>query len=754
MLKEIDFKTVFQRNPGIAVLLQPNSPDFTIVEITNHLLLISQKTREVLIGQRLFDVFPDKPEDNETSGEANLRSSLEEVIKTKKSHSMPLQRYDVPDRNGKYQECYWQLCNEPILNDNGTIDYILNNSENVTDNVLAKKLAATTSNNFEYFLSQASAPFSIMKGRDFVFTFVNNAYHKLMNRRTLVGKTVKEAIPELEGQPFILYLENVFDTGVPFHAPEVPATAIFEGDVKPSTRYFNLSYTPYKNLDGDIEGILASGYDVTEKVELTRKEKRQLENRQAYTLFKQAPAAICVLDGPDYIYELVNKPYQDLFPNHALLGKPLLAVFPELKDQPIIEILHEVYATGKTYEGSELKVSFASEKGGLPEDHYFNFIYQARHDETSNIDGILVFGFEVTGMVLTKIQLEISENKFRNMLETIPQITWTSTRDGLVDFFNQRWYTYTGLSVEQSLGTQWASVVHPEDNSIIDKYTSIINSREQGEYELRVRNAYGVYRWHLVRHVPVIDHKGNIELWVGTGTDIHDLKMGQEQKDEFISIASHELKTPITTLKASFDLLDSFKNSGLPTDLSKELLTHCKRSVNRITLLIDELLDASKYNHGQVKMNKRQCVLSKLINDCCQHVRVEGKYNLKTQGDMNLEVNVDENRIEQVLMNFVNNSIKYAPESVDIVLNIEKLKDMAKVSVTDKGKGISKEVIPHLFERYYRANNERSNSGLGLGLYICSEIIKKHDGQIGVISEIDKGSTFWFTLPLNDEDKT
>lgn len=117
---------------------------------------------------------------------------------------------------------------------------------------------------------------------------------------------------------------------------------------------------------------------------------------------------------------------------------------------------------------------------------------------------------------------------------------------------------------------------------------------------------------------------------------------------------------------------------------------------------------------------------------------------------MEIKVYADAARIDQVVINFINNAIKYAPESKEIRICIEKVNNMAKVSVIDKGPGIPLEKLRHLFDRYYRADSSGSQyTGLGLGLYISSEIIKKHNGTIGVDSEVGKGSTFWFTLPVS-----
>jgi signal transduction histidine kinase len=129
-----------------------------------------------------------------------------------------------------------------------------------------------------------------------------------------------------------------------------------------------------------------------------------------------------------------------------------------------------------------------------------------------------------------------------------------------------------------------------------------------------------------------------------------------------------------------------------------------------------------------------------------------GKHSIHIQGDKELEIYADEHRIDQVIVNLVNNAVKYAPDSKDIFITIEKEQDQVKIAVRDDGPGISEDKIPHLFDRYYRVHSTGyQGSGLGLGLYICAEIIKRHGGEIGVESELGKGSTFWFTLPLQQE---
>jgi len=139
-----------------------------------------------------------------------------------------------------------------------------------------------------------------------------------------------------------------------------------------------------------------------------------------------------------------------------------------------------------------------------------------------------------------------------------------------------------------------------------------------------------------------------------------------------------------------------------------------------------------------------------MINGCCNHIRAAGKYTLTLRGDEDLRIYADEHAIDQIMVNLENNAVKYAPDSLEIILTIEKEGEMAKISVTDTGPGIPEDKLPHLFERYYQAEvSVFQRSGLGLGLFICAEIIKRHGGQIGVESKLGEGSTFWFTLPIN-----
>jgi len=361
---------------------------------------------------------------------------------------------------------------------------------------------------------------------------------------------------------------------------------------------------------------------------------------------------------------------------------------------------------------------------------------------------LLLLNQELEQRVVTA--LAESENRFRNMMETMPQIAWTNTFGGEITFYNQGWYDYTGLDHEQTKRWGWRKAIHPDDLKFtLDQFRAIRGSCDGGEFQVRIKNKEGIYRWHLSRLMPINNEDEEAMLWVGTATDIHELRLLQQQKDDFISIASHELKTPITTLKASLQILNKMKDNP-EHKMLPVFIDQANKSLNKVTVLVEDLLNSTRVNEGQLQLNQKLLTVADVIDDCCRYIRIEGIYTIVTEGDRQLQVYADADRINQVLINLVNNAIKYAPESKIIKVYIEKVGDMVKVSVTDEGPGITALKLSHLFDRYYRVETTGiQGSGLGLGLYICAEIIKKHNGQIGVNSELGKGSTFWFTLPVS-----
>jgi len=286
----------------------------------------------------------------------------------------------------------------------------------------------------------------------------------------------------------------------------------------------------------------------------------------------------------------------------------------------------------------------------------------------------------------------------------------------------------------------------PEDEPKLRGVLRVIRPGKSFDFQGRVKTPDGVIKW--------LNFQGRAEQTgdaqrariLGTLYDITRDKLIERQKDDFISIASHELKTPITALKGALQILEREKDA-LGPKLSG-FVAQAGKSMNKVNQLVDDLLNASRLGQSELQLRKTRFNLSKAIDDCCVHVTAEGVYNIVAEGVKDVEIEADSERIQRVIVNFVNNAIKYAPKSRDIVIRVEQLPQKVKVLVTDRGPGIDPEKLPLLFDRHYRADNKGSQySGLGLGLYISAEIIRRHGGEIGADSTPGKGSTFWFSLP-------
>ncbi|MDB5133952.1 MAG: domain S-box protein [Mucilaginibacter sp.] len=359
---------------------------------------------------------------------------------------------------------------------------------------------------------------------------------------------------------------------------------------------------------------------------------------------------------------------------------------------------------------------------------------------------------EVTIRERTKALL-ISREHFKILSDHITQMTWTNLSNGDINYFNQRWYEYTGLSYEETKGWGWRSVVHPDDiEETIAKYVKSLQTGQIFETENRYkRGRDGSYRWHLNRAMPLRNDNGEIIFWVGTATDIEDQKRELERKDEFIGVASHELKTPLTSLKGYLQLMSMNKNDELPVSV-KQYLGKANIAINKLQYLVDDLLDVSKIKAGRLNYNINTVNLKDIVNSCVENaVHMYHAFDFEVDNVTEFMIKGNAERLEQVLMNLINNAVKYSKADKKVIIKTSAYENWVRVSVSDLGIGLSDEQKYKIFERFYRVEDKKSmTSGLGMGLYISSEIINTHNGKIGVESEFGKGSTFYFDLPLEE----
>jgi signal transduction histidine kinase len=267
----------------------------------------------------------------------------------------------------------------------------------------------------------------------------------------------------------------------------------------------------------------------------------------------------------------------------------------------------------------------------------------------------------------------------------------------------------------------------------------------------------GAENWLVVTANPVVDPAGELAMIVYSLTDITTQKFAEQVvrdseklKDDFLGIASHELKTPVTSIKAYTQVLETkFRKSG---DLrSAEFMKKMDMQVNKLTNLIGELLDVTKIRTGKLPFHPVEFSLNDLVSEVVEEIqRTTSQHTIRMELERSGILYCDRERISQVITNLLTNAIKYSPNADTVLIKTVTQRNRVTLSVQDFGIGIPPENLDKIFGQFYQVTNTHSHSlsGLGLGLYISAEIITRENGRIWVESTPGKGSTFYVALPL------
>jgi len=288
-----------------------------------------------------------------------------------------------------------------------------------------------------------------------------------------------------------------------------------------------------------------------------------------------------------------------------------------------------------------------------------------------------------------------------------------------------------------------------DQKSVLAAIEASIRTKNTFQLEYRVKQADGNVGWTFSRAVPIFDEHGKIVEWFGAASDITNQKESQRQKDDFLGIVSHELKTPVTSIKAYGQVLETIFTEKGDTKAA-ELLEKMDAQVNRLNHLIADLLDITKIHSGRLQFNEDHFDFNELVKEKIEQMQQisEGHTMLMRLGATR-KVYGDRERIGQVLINFLSNAIKYSPKTNKIIVTTSSPKQSTMLCVQDFGLGIPQANLKQVFEQFFRVTGPSRETfpGLGLGLYISSEIIKREGGRIWVKSPNGKGSTFCFSLP-------
>ncbi|MBG9377497.1 PAS domain-containing protein [Panacibacter sp. DH6] len=667
-------------------------------------------------------------------------------------------------RNGKIEDVYWTYSYSPVYNNDGIIEGVFVTCMETTGKVLSNKTILETQKALELskletenqrdrltrFFMEAPAGICILGGPDLVFELINPNYQMLLPGRDLLGKPIFTALPELADQPIATIIKDVYEKDQTFEGRELKVPlAGPTGELE--NRYFNFIYQPRHNEKKQVDGIMVFVHEVTGFVEV--KHSLQESEHKFRSIVEQSSIPIMVTRGEEAVIEEVNQPMLDLIRHNASIkGRSVYSVMPELKGQSIIDHLYSCYTTGEKWTGDEQPILMV--KDGKEELGYYNVTYQP-FIEHGKIAGVLHTAINVTEQVIARKTLEKTEDTLKLSILAANLGTFDLDLENGIMKWDKRCRTLFGISHDNdvSYDRDFVGGLHEDDR---ERITYIINNEvfnreiSNGNYDVEYRTVGaddGKVRWVRAMGKAYFNAQDVPVRFIGSVLDITEQKEDDLRKNDFIGMVSHELKTPLTSLKAYLQILQSANY----TNLAPAILPKVEVQVNKMNDLIHGFLNLSRFEAGKLTIDKQPFDLDVLVDEVIESKRLIAPNHVITfDRCRNITIIADKEKIESVVRNLLSNAIKYSPFNTNIHVVCHLKEKVVEVTVTDQGIGIKTEDQQNIFQRYYRVMNDatRTISGFGIGLYLSAEIIKRHGGTIGVQSTPGKGSTFYFTLPV------
>lgn len=353
-------------------------------------------------------------------------------------------------------------------------------------------------------------------------------------------------------------------------------------------------------------------------------------------------------------------------------------------------------------------------------------------------------------------ELARSIERFRSLVSATAQVVWTTDASGFARDDSPSWRKLTGQTYEQWQGMGGFDALHPEDRErVISAWTKAVAERGQYELEYRLRMADGTYRWSMSRAVPVLDPDGSVREWVGMNRDVHERRVSEvaqqnenRRKDEFIALLAHEIRNPLAPLRNGLEVL----KTGDPA--APRALEMMDRQVRHMVRLIDDLLDVSRISQGKFELRLEHIDLRDVLRQSIDAIRpaIEKKEQLLTVSlpSAPMWVEGDPERLTQVIVNLLNNAMKYSGEGAAIWITAEREGALHLVSIRDTGQGIPTDLRPRIWDLFRQGEGrvERVEGGLGIGLTLVKQLVEMHGGAVEVQSEgVGTGSEFTLRLP-------
>ncbi len=638
---------------------------------------------------------------------------------------------------------------------------------------------------------QAPTFMCMLEGPAHRVQMVNPAFERLIGQRRIVGASFGSALPDAAAQGYVGLLDDVYRSATPFAANG----ALFAVQPAPggpvSERFVDLVFQPITSAGGEVRGIFMHGADVTERVHAEHRRDALIELTDALRDLK-TPDDIsyraCEILGRALGVSRVGYGAIDAA-NEVLsverdwtaAGIPTLdrtqslrgygAFIDELKLGLCVAVDDVDLDTRTASAAAHLRARGAASFVIVP------LIEAGRLVAVMFVNHALPRAWRADDLALTReaaerartagerqrseLAMRASEAKFRTIAEAMPHMLWSTLADGTYDYFNQRWFEFTGVPDDAPPGEEaWESILHPDDQAATRaRWRRSLDTGATYEDQYRMRHHSGEYRWVLDRALPVRGEHGEIIRWMGSCTDIQVQKLAEvelrevnRRKDEFLAMLAHELRNPLAPISTAAQLLKIGNIDERRIQQASDIIV---RQVRHMTDLVDDLLDVSRVTRGLVQLDKVALDLKSIVAAAVEQARplIEARRHelVLRMPSARTCVRGDKTRLVQVVANLLNNAAKYTPQGGEITLALEVRETQVAIVVRDNGSGIAPGLLPSVFNLFTQGERtpDRAQGGLGLGLALVKSITQLHDGEASAASEgSGKGSTFTIALPL------
>ncbi|WP_290793927.1 PAS domain S-box protein [Flavihumibacter sp. UBA7668] len=764
------FQEIAKQAPvGLCILM---GSDF-IVEMANDAYLeLIDKPSDAIIGKPLFEILPEVKE--------QVEPILLNVLKT--GNPFTATDFEVKlERAGKSQTGFFNLIYQPLRNEESEIVGIIVIASEVTELVLSRQQLEQREKNFRKMVMESPIAMAIIRGPEMIIEMANTSMLTRFWRRTtqeVEGKKLVAVFPELAGQAFPDLIRQVMENGEVYRDKEVEAYV----DAKDGRQifYIDIEYTPLReDINSAVSGVMISAYDVTETVKAKRLAKEAEERLQM---------AINATGMGNYEVDLLT--------NEMYYSRGFLEIFGVDPDAPVgrndlVSRIHpdDLTIRKQAHERSlktgvleyEFRV-YRKEK----ELHWLKAWGKVQFDQEGKPIRLTGTILDITEEKSTMLALRTSEQKFRTLADTLPAMVWISDAEGNLYYFNKSVHEYSGYNAEELDKVGWLEIVHPDDREENIKYwMASIQTGEPFLFEHRFRRHDGVYRWQLSRAVPQYNEEGQIEMWVGSSTDIHEHKVftdelelqveerTQELKNsnealinsntelaQFAYVASHDLQEPLRKIQTFASLVAELEKSRL-SEKGAEILQRLRSTAERMQQLVLDLLSYSRVN----KMDNHfaRTDLGYMVNTIVQQLD-DGLEQRKIQLDLDPLpiIWAIPFQMEQLFTNLLSNAIKFSDLSKNSVIQIRYKRwepgsvvepelnpawAYHQIDVEDNGIGFDNSYREKIFQVFQRLHGKESFPGTGIGLAICKKIVDNHQGYISAQGETGQGASFRIYLP-------